>query len=75
MIMPVCLYMNINKAMQFLVYALLDDQSDAGFVKDSTLETSQVTGPQVNLQTSTIMGENYVLCTKVNRLVVQSMHE
>lgn len=47
-IVPVRLYKNTDKAKKVLVSALLDDQSDACFVKNNTLETLQVTGLQVN---------------------------
>lgn len=65
MIVPVGLYKNTDIAKKVLVYALVDDQSDACFVKDITQETFQVT----------VMGESNVLCTKVNGLVVQGMYE
>lgn len=35
----------------------------------------KVTRPQLNLQISTVMAENNVLCTKVNRLVVLEIYK
>merc|ERR1712055_799169 len=39
MIVPVWLYQSNNSRNKVLVYALLDDQSDACFIKESTLNT------------------------------------
>ena len=40
-----------------LVYALLDDQSDACFIKESVLEKLELNGPQVRLKLSTVLAE------------------
>lgn len=45
-----------------LVYVLMDDQSDAGIIKESVLEKLKLTGPQVQLKLSTVLAEEVVTC-------------
>ena len=58
-----------------LVYALLDDQSDACFVRDDVIKRLGISGPDVQLKLSTVVGENVVTCQKVNGLVVCGFKE
>lgn len=45
-----------------LVYALMDDQSDAGVIKESVLEKLKLTGPQVQLKLSMVLAEEVIKC-------------
>ena len=54
-----------------LVYALLDDQSDACFIRDDVVKRLAVRGPDVQLKLSTVLGKNVVTCQKVSGLVVR----
>ena len=75
MIVPVWLHHSSNEHSKRLVYALLDCQSDACFIKASTLDTLGVSGSPVHLKLSTITGEQTVPCTKISGLVVQGFNE
>ena len=56
LIVPVWLHHKNNPERELLVYALLDDQSDACLVKDDILHELDVTGPDVQLKLSTVLG-------------------
>ena len=58
-----------------LVYALLDDQSDACFIKESVLEKLQLSGPQVQLRLSTVLAEEVIECERIDGLTVQGLNE
>ena len=58
-----------------LVYALLDDQSDACFIKDTVLEKLQANGPEVQLKLSTVLAEEVITCTRIDGLIVQGVNE
>lgn len=51
------------------IYALLDDQSDAYFIKDTVLENLRINGPQVQLKLSTVLAEEVVTCKKIDGLM------
>ena len=53
-IVPVWLHQKEDPERKKTVYALLDDQSDACFIKDSILQQLNVTGPAVQLKLSTV---------------------
>lgn len=74
MIVPVWLQHSSNEHGKRLVYALLDCQSDACFIKESPLGRRWVSGSPVHLKLSTIMGEQIVPCTK-DGLVVRGFGE
>lgn len=57
------------------IYALLDDQSDAYFIKDTVLENLRINGPQVQLKLSTVLAEEVVTCKKIDGLGVQGLSE
>lgn len=57
LIVPVWLHHEENPESKIKVYALLDEQSDACFIKESTLNAIGVDGPDVQLELSTILGE------------------
>ena len=75
MIVPVWLHHTSNEHNKRLVYALLDCQSDACFIKESTLEKLGVGGSPVHLNLSTITGEQIVPCTKISGLVIRGFSE
>ena len=52
-----------------MVYALLDEQSDACFVKDS------IDGPDVQLEISTVLARETVKSRKVAGLTVRGVNE
>ena len=58
-----------------MVYALLDDQTDACFVKDIILQQLNVTGAAVQLKLSTVQGESLITCMEISNLVVQDVNE
>lgn len=45
-----------------LVYALMDDQSDAGVIKESVSPKLKLTGPQVQLKLSMVQAEEVITC-------------
>lgn len=74
-IVPVWTYHVSNPQNKVLVYALLDVQSDGCFVKDTTLDKLEASGPDVQLQVSTVLGAKRFSCKKVNGLVVKGYYE
>lgn len=56
LIVPVWLHHEENPESKIKVYALLDEQSDACFVKESTLNAIGMDGPDVQLELSTVLG-------------------
>ena len=75
LIVPVWLYQRGYPEKKELVYALLDDQSDACFVSEEILQKLAISGPQVQLKLSTVLGEDFVACQKINDLVVRGVNE
>ncbi|XP_067027926.1 uncharacterized protein [Acropora muricata] len=75
LIVPVWLHHRDNPEKRILVYALLDDQSDACFVKNEILQMLALSGPDVQLRLSTILGEDVVTCQKISGLVVRGFKE
>ena len=57
------------------VYALLDEQSDACFIKESTLTALGVDGPEVNLELSTVLGQKTITSKRVTGLTVRCVNE
>lgn len=75
LIVPVWLSHEDNPHTRVLTYALLDDQSDACFVKETILKKLSVNGPNVQLKLSTVLAEEVVTCEKISGLVVQGFKE
>ena len=73
MIVPVLLHQEDKPEHQEIVYALLDPQSDACFVSDSTMKKVGASGEQVFLELSTMTGKTTVTSTAVKGLVVQPL--
>jgi hypothetical protein len=57
-----------------MVYALLDEQSDACFIKDSVLNVLEVDGPEVQLELSTVLSHEVIKCQKITGLVCRGMN-
>ena len=75
LIVPVHIYHDSNPKLEVCVYALIDEQSDACFVTDETLNRLKAAGSPVELCLSTVMGKNTVSCTKTSGLVVRGLTE
>jgi hypothetical protein len=56
-----------------MVYALLDEQSDACFVKDTVLDEVGVDGPEVQLEISTVLARETVNSRKIAGLTVRGV--
>ena len=57
------------------MYALLDEQSDACYIKESTLTALGVDGPEVNLELSTVLGQKTITSKKVTGLTIRGVNE
>ena len=75
LIVPVWLHHDKNPQNKTLVYALLDEQSDACFIREDVLRTLNVKGPEVELKLSTVLAEEVVTCQKIEGLVVRGYKE
>ena len=58
-----------------MVYALLDDQTDACFVKQATIERHGVRGQETQLKLSTFLAEETITTRRINGLVVRGVKE
>ena len=75
LIVPVWLHHKAKPERKELVYALLDNQSDACFIRDDILQKLNISGPDVQLKLSTVMGEDLVTSKKINDLIVRGINE
>ena len=75
LIVPVWLHHEAKPERKELVYALLDNQSDACFIRDDILQKLNISGPDVQLKLSTVLGEDLVTSKKINDLVVRGINE
>ena len=75
LIVPVWLHHEQDPHDKKLVYALLDDQSDACFINDKVLEKLQANGPEVQLKLSTVLAEEVIACKRIHGLTVQGVNE
>ena len=57
------------------MYALLDEQSDACFVSETTLERLGVDGIDVHIELSTVLGRETIQSKRVNGLTVRGVKE
>ena len=69
LVVPVWLHHQDFPDKKIMVYALLDDQSDARFIKQGTLEKLGVDSPEVNLKLSTVLAEETTTSQKITGLV------
>jgi hypothetical protein len=58
-----------------MVYALLDDQSDACFVKETAVHALGTSGPDVKLKLSAVLAEEVVCCQGISGLIVRGVNE
>jgi len=58
-----------------MVYALLDDQFDVCFIKQIALAKLGVSGPEVQLRLSTVLGQEAITSQKISGLVVRGVNE
>ena len=75
LIVPVWVHHEAKPERKELVYALLDNQSDACFIRDDILQKLNISGPDVQLKLSTVLGEDLVTSKKINDLVVRGINE
>lgn len=75
LIVPVWLHHKATPERKELVYALLDNQSDACFIREDILQKLNISGPDVQLKLSTVLGEDLVTSKKINDLVVRGINE
>ena len=75
LIVPVWLHQSGYPEKKELVYALVDNQSDACFVTEDILQKLALSGPQVQLKLSTVLGEDLVACKKIDDLVVRGVNK
>ena len=75
LIVPVWLHHQGNPRGKVKVYALLDEQLDACFIKESTLTAVGVDGPEVNLELSTVFGQETITSKKLTGLTVRGVNE
>ena len=59
---------------EVMTYAVLDDQSTDVFVTDSLLDKLDVSGQEVNVQVSTILGTNTLRMRNVSGLQIQDVN-
>ena len=74
-ILPVWVHHISNPEDKILVYALLDDQSDGCFVKETTMNRLKASGPDFQLDLSTVLGSEKISCKKITGLVVRGYYE
>ncbi|KAK3726534.1 hypothetical protein QZH41_015567 [Actinostola sp. cb2023] len=65
----------ILKENKMLLYALLDEQSDACFIKESVLNNLHISSAKVELEISTVLARNTIASRKINGLVAQGFNE
>ena len=75
LIVPVWLRHKKNTNNKMLTYALLDERSDACFVKEDLLRRLDVNGPEIELKLSTVLAEKVVKSRRVEGLVVRGYSE
>lgn len=75
LIVPVWLHHQDNPLHKIMVYALLDEQSDACFIKDTTQGELGIHGPEVQLELSTVLAQETITSQKITGLVVCGVGE
>ena len=67
LIVPVWVHHSKDAQNKLLIYALLDEQSDACFVNEDVLRKLDSNGPEVDLKISTVLAEEVVTSQKLQR--------
>ena len=75
LIVPVWVHHSKDAQNKLLIYALLDEQSDACFVNEDVLRKLDLNGPEVDLKISTVLAEEVVTSQKIEGLVVRGYNE
>ena len=75
LIVPVWLNHQTKPEHKIMVYALLDEQYDAFFIKDSILEALEVSGPNVQLELSTVLVKEIIESQKITGLICRGVNE
>jgi len=75
LIVRVWLHHQDNPKDKVKVYALLDEQSDACFIKESTLTALGMDGPEVDLELSIVLGQKTITNKRATGLTVHSINE
>lgn len=75
LIVPVFLSCYNKRDKQILMYALLDEQSDGCFIKDSLLSQIDIDGPKINILLSTVLGRQTIKSKKIEGLIVKGLGE
>ena len=75
LIVPVWIHHRKDTKKKLLTYALLDEQSDACFVKEDLLGRLGVNGPEVELKLSTVLAEKVIKSRRIEGLVVRGYNE
>lgn len=75
LMVPVFLFHKSDPDKKILVNALLDEQSDACFVRESTMKKLGAEGAMVNIQLSTVLGQRTIESKKVTDLIVKGARE
>ena len=74
MIVPLLLHHVDNPKKERLAYAILDDQSNTTFVKESAIKHLGITDPKTQLLLSTMHAENKPISSrKINGLMVSDI--
>ena len=75
LIVPVWIHHRKDTKKKLLTYALLDEQSDACFVKEDLVGRLRVNGPEVDLKLSTVLAEKVIKSRRIEGLVVRGYNE
>jgi len=75
LIVPVWIHHRSNSSNKLSKYILPDEQSDTCFVKEELLQRLDVSGPEVELKLSTVLGEKVITSQRNKGLVVHGYNE
>ena len=75
LIVPVWIHHRSNSNEKLLTYALLDEQSDACFMRKDLLRRLNVNGQEVELELSTVLAEKVIKSRRIEGLVVRGYNE
>lgn len=74
-IQPVWVHHISDPENKILVYAIIDEQSDGCFIKETTLDKLKANGPKVQVQLYTVLKSERITCKKIDGLVVKGYFE
>ncbi|XP_071477128.1 uncharacterized protein [Diadema antillarum] len=75
MIVPVWVRHADNPSREYLEYAILDDQSNVGFVSKDLCDRMEVQGQETDLMLTTMHQSTHVRCQKISGLEVLDFHK